>query len=76
MSLLSMINETFPTNRDPAGGVFVSTRGGAIYAGRVKQCDDRGMVLETPAGVVLVIPRSVVAIADNRDALDPKVSSP
>jgi hypothetical protein len=71
MSLLSMINETFPMNRAAEGGVFVSTRGGGVYAGAIKHCDDRAMVLDTPNGVVLVIPRSIVAISDKRDALEP-----
>ena len=70
MSLLSLINEAFPKNRDPDAGVFVSTRGGGIFAGAIKHCDDRGMLLDTPNGVVLVIPRSVVAISDKRDALE------
>ena len=69
MSLLTLINESFPRNRDPDGGVFVWTRGGGILSGRIKQCDNRGLILETAAGVVLVIPRSVVAISDRREAL-------
>jgi hypothetical protein len=71
MSLLSMINETFPRNREPDGVVFVWTRRGDVFAGRVRQCDNRGMVLDTPNGVVLLIPRAIVAISDRREALQP-----
>lgn len=71
MSLLSLINEVFPANRAPGAELFVWTRRGDILSGHVRQCDDRGMVLETARGTVLVLARSLVAIADRREALKP-----
>lgn len=71
MSLLSLINDTFPTNRAPEGELHVWTRRGDILTGRIKQCDDRGLVLDTARGTILVMPRSVVAISDRREALKP-----
>lgn len=73
MSLLGLINESFPANREPGREIYVWTRGGAILAGNVRQCDNRGIVLDTPRGTVLVFPRSVVAISDRRDALGPAI---
>jgi len=69
MSLLTLINDAFPGNRTPNTQVFVSTRGGGLFIGRIKQCDNRGLVLETAAGVVLLMPRSIIAISDRREAL-------
>jgi len=71
MSLNSLINDTFPGNRAPDGRVFVWTRRGEILAGKVRQCDDRGLVLDTAQGTVLIVTRSIVAISDKREALRP-----
>lgn len=75
MSLLALINETFPQNRQPDGAVVVWTRGGGVLTGRVRHCDNRGLVLDTAGGAVLVIPRSIIAIAQNRDAIGPVPSA-
>ena len=65
-TLSSLIAETF-TDRNAS--VFVRTAGN-IYGGKVVRWDERGVVLDSGTGVIVIPHQSIIALSDKRTVLD------